>query len=202
MSFYAERIFPRLNDLATQPFAHLRARALEKAAGNTLEIGAGTGLNFPHYPKTVTRLTAIEPSPGMIERARPRSALASVPVELVEGTAEKLPFPDSTFDTVAGTLVFCSVTDPEKAAREVWRVLKPGGQWIILEHIRSINAGTLRWQQRWNPLWRRIFLGCTLDRDLPALLASAGFDTSGTKEIDIDSPAIVRHLLVGEAIKQ
>ena len=201
MSFYAEKIFPRLNDLATQPFAHLRARALEKATGTVLEIGAGTGLNFAHYPKAVTKVVALEPSSGMLERAKARAEAAPVPVELKLGEAENLPFPDASFDTVAATLVFCSVNDPEKAAREVLRVLKPGGQWLLLEHIRSDRPDTLRWQQRWNPLWRRIFLGCTLDRDIPAVLRTAGFDASGATEFNIEGPGIVSHMLGGSALK-
>ncbi len=202
MSFYAEKIFPRLNDLATETFAPLRGRALEGASGSVLEIGAGTGLNFAHYPKAVTKVTAIEPSPGMIERAKGRAAAAPVPVELKLGEAESLPFPDGSFDTVAATLVFCSVHTPEKAAAEVKRVLKPGGKWLLLEHIRSDDPGMVRWQKRWNPLWQRVFLGCTLDRDIPALLRSAGFDTSGTREIDVEGPGLVRHLLVGTALKR
>ncbi len=201
MSFYAEKIFPRINDLATQPFADLRARALEQASGTVLEIGAGTGLNFAHYPKAVTKVTALEPSPGMLKRAEGRVAGAPVPVELKLGEAENLPFPDSSFDTVAATLVFCSVADPAKAVNEVKRVLKPGGKWLLLEHIRSAEPGMLRWQQRWNPLWSKIFLGCTLDRDIPALIRAAGFDASGVKEFDIEGVGVVRHLAAGVARK-
>jgi len=201
MSFYAEKVFPRINDLATQPFKDLRARALEQASGVVLEIGAGTGLNFAHYPKAVTKIVALEPSAGMLERAKPRAAAAPVPVELKVGEAENLPFPDNSFDTVAATLVFCSVNDPAKAAAEVKRVLKPGGKWLMLEHIRAAEPGMLKWQQRWNPLWKKIFLGCTLDRDIPAVVKAAGFDASGIKEFDIEGVGVVRHLAAGVARK-
>ena len=105
------------------------------ATGRVLEVGAGTGFNFSHYGAEVLEVTATEPDPFMLRRARRRALEASRPVKLLQAPAEQLPFDDDSFDTVVSTWVMCSVTDPAKALSEVYRVLKPGGEYRFVDHV-------------------------------------------------------------------
>ena len=145
--------------------AEKRAELLADARGATLELGAGTGHNLEHYPPTVERLVLTEPDPHMARRLRRRAASLHVAeVEVVEAEAESMPFDDDEFDTVVVTLVLCTVPDPEAALDEVARVLKPDGQMLFMEHVRSERRGRARWQDRLNPVQNRLFGGCNLNR--------------------------------------
>ncbi|MCJ7670696.1 MAG: class I SAM-dependent methyltransferase [Acidimicrobiia bacterium] len=155
----------------------LRERLLDQAQGETLEIGAGTGLNVPRY-RTPTRVVLTEPEAAMAARLRTRAATARVPVEIEEASAEALPFVDASFDTVVSTLVLCSVGHPERALAELRRVLKPGGRYLFIEHGGSDDEGLARWQRRLDPVWRRVAGGCHLSRNVVAMLPAAGFVVS------------------------
>ena len=125
----------------------LRARALAPARGETLEIGAGTGLNLVEYPREgVTRLVCTEPSHAMARPIGAKAGPAPAVPEVVEAPAAKLPFPDDSFDTVVGTLVFCEVPDQSAALEEIARVLRPGGSFCFLEHVRSDDPELARRQ--------------------------------------------------------
>src|SRR5713101_8027861 len=116
----------------------LRREIVGQAQGVVLEVGAGGGQNFPFYdPARTTRVEAVEPDEAMLVVARRALAAAPVPITLTRAPAEALPFPDAQFDTVVVTLVFCCVRDPERGLREVWRVLKPEGTLLLLEHVRA-----------------------------------------------------------------
>ena len=151
-----------------------RRRLLTGACGAVLEIGGGTGANLAHY-RDVDRVTIAEPDPFMRSRIRPKLQDARVPVEVSAAGAEALPFPDGSFDTVVSTLVLCSVPDQAAALDEVRRVLRPGGRLLFIEHVRA--AGPMaRWQDRLEPLWRRLFGGCHPNRDTVAAIEEAGFE--------------------------
>lgn len=162
-------------DLAMRGFEDLRARMLPAATGDVLEIGLGTGLNLPHYGE-VSSLTGIEPDPHMRRRAAARAAELGVAIEIVDASAEDLPFPDHRFDTVVATWVLCTIPDPEAAAAEMHRVLRPGGLLIFAEHTASEHAPHRAFQRALNPLWRRIAGGCNLDRDSLGILRRTGFE--------------------------
>ena len=152
----------------------MRRELLAGARADVLEIGAGTGLNFALYPAAVTRVRALEPDAAMAKRAGGKAAVATVPVELMAGSAQALPFPDATFDTVVGTLVLCTVPDPAGALEEVARVLRPGGRYLFLEHVRDEEGRAARRQDRVTPLWRHLAGGCHPNREtLKTLSASA-----------------------------
>jgi ubiquinone/menaquinone biosynthesis C-methylase UbiE len=151
-----------------------RRRLLTGAWGVVLEIGGGTGANLEHY-RDVDRVTIAEPDPFMRNKLGPKLGDARVPVKVSAAGAEALPFPDGSFDTVVSTLVLCTVPDQESALDEIRRVLRPGGRLLFIEHVRA--AGSMaRWQDRLDPLWRRLFGGCHPNRDTVAAIEDAGFE--------------------------
>lgn len=173
------RWFARLYDPVMAPIELLSLRRTRRslvadAPGRVLEIGAGTGLNLPHY-RAAVEVIATEPEPAMLERACRRAAAAPVPVRLVLASAEALPFPDAAFDTVVVTCVFCTVPDPERGFWEIHRVLKPGGELRLLEHVRAPSPWAARLQDRLTPRWSRIAGGCCLNRPTLETALAAGF---------------------------
>jgi ubiquinone/menaquinone biosynthesis C-methylase UbiE len=151
-----------------------RRRLLSGARGAVLEIGGGTGANLAHY-RNVDRVTIAEPDRFMRNRIGPKLEEARVPVEVSAAGAEALPYPDGSFDTVVSTLVLCTVPDQEAALDEVRRVLRPGGRLLFIEHVRAAGSAA-RWQDRMEPLWRRLLAGCHPNRDTVAAIEEAGFE--------------------------
>jgi len=161
-------IFSTLYDWIMQPqdwlgFAEQRARTASGAHGRTLELGAGTGLNFRFYGAAVSSLVAVEPDPVMLRQAVQRAAAMHCPAYLVLGDGQRLPFADRSFDSVVATLVFCTIPDATRALDELQRVLKPGGKLYFFEHVRTAGFGA-RVQDTITPLWRHIAGGCNLNR--------------------------------------
>ncbi len=176
MGFYGEQIFPRLMDwiMSGEAFQNERRRLLAHAHGTVLEIGVGTGLNLPHYPKTLSWLHAVDPANLLPERVVQRGAGATFPIQIRHVSAEILPYEDASFDCVASTWTLCTIPDPVKALREVRRVLKPDGVFLFLEHGRSDDATIATWQDRLNPIQRLIACGCNLNRPIDRLITEAG----------------------------
>jgi ubiquinone/menaquinone biosynthesis C-methylase UbiE len=176
VSFYHHYIFPRLLDLAmsNRAFRKPRTRTLAPARGRILEIGFGTGMNLRHYPDSVRRIEAIDPDLDLDRFSGPRIAASRIDVDFHHLDAEHLPFEDARFDTVVSTLTLCSIPDVVHALGEIRRVLKPGGQFLFLEHGLSPDAGVARWQHRLNPLQNRIGGGCHLVRDSGHLVRGSG----------------------------
>lgn len=176
-ALYGKYVFPHVLDIATRPLLPQRRELLADATGRVLEIGIGTGANLAYYGAGVKEIVGIEPDAAMLDRAR-QTALAlplAVPLELQVGDAHALEFPDESFDTVLMCLVLCTIPDPLQALREAYRVLKPDGALLFLEHVRSPNAGIARWQDRLTPVWKHLGCGCHLNRDTGATLKAAGF---------------------------
>ncbi len=175
MAFWYDRMLDKVEVAGLRAW---RADLLEGLSGEVLEIGAGTGLNLDHYPASVTRLVLAEPDRHMRAKLRPKveALRAPFPVEVVDGSADRLPFDDDTFDAVVSTLVLCSVPSVESALAEVRRVLKPGGRFTYLEHVAAIeNPKRHRWQRRFEPLQVRIADGCHLTRTTDQAIPAAGF---------------------------
>lgn len=145
-------------------------------AGTVLEVGAGNGLNFAHYPDTVTRVVAVEPEPHLRDRARAAAAVAPVPVEVVGGVAERLPIREGAVDAVVVSLVLCSVPDQDEALREIRRVLAAGGHLRFLEHVRADTPALIRVQRVLDAtVWPRLAGGCHTGRDTAAAIERSGF---------------------------
>ncbi len=177
MGLYSRLIFPRLCDLVMNVprLQGLRAGALAEVRGEILEIGFGTGLNLPHYPASVRRLTTVDPNPGMGRMALRRVAASGIQVDHRRIGGEAMPFADASFDYAVSTWTLCSIAEVEQALSEIRRVLRPGGRFVLLEHGLSSDPGVARWQRRLNPLEGLVADGCRLDRDIEALVRQAGF---------------------------
>ena len=159
-----------------------RRALLERARGEVLELGAGTGGNLALYPPGVTRLVLCEPDRHMREMLR-RKLAARPDVQVLDAPAEALPVPAQSFDTVVGTLVLCSVKDPGRVVSEIHRVLRPGGSFLFLEHIAAPSGTwTRRAQGVLEPVWRRLAGNCHLTREPGPLLEAAGFVLSPCTE--------------------
>ena len=153
----------------------LRKEMLAGATGRVVEVGAGNGINFAHYPSTVTEVIAVEPEPYLRSQAEKAAGAAPVPVRVVTGVADALELEGGSADAVVACGVLCSVPDQSAALEEFRRVLRPGGELRFYEHVRSRRPGFARWQQRVDPLWTRMFGGCHADRDTLGEIERAGF---------------------------
>lgn len=178
MGFYSKHIFPRLMDwgLGSRIVARERRAALDPARGNVLEIGFGTGLNLPHYPPAVTKLTVIDPNPMLPDRVARRISEAKMPVEQLKLDASgRLPFEDASFDSVVSTFTLCSIDDLAAALREIRRVLRPEGLFLFLEHGRSDDPRVAKRQDFLNPLQKIVGCGCNMNRAIGDLIRQGGF---------------------------
>jgi ubiquinone/menaquinone biosynthesis C-methylase UbiE len=173
-----------------------RAALLAAADGRVLEIGAGTGLNLPHYP-TTARLTLTEPVAPMRDRLQERVRTAGRDAEIVDARAEALPFADGSFDVVVSTLVLCTVDDPHRALREIRRVLRPGGQLVFIEHVRAHGAGRAWWQDRLAAPWAAFAGGCRCNRPTTALIDQHFPRTAADADAWRGMPGLVRPLTIG-----
>jgi ubiquinone/menaquinone biosynthesis C-methylase UbiE len=204
----SHRVFAALYDrlfAATEKagLREMRAQLLADAKGRVLELGAGTGLNLEHYGPAVTELVLTEPDPHMAKRMRSKVSAAETPfvVNVVEAGAESLPFEEHSFDTVISTLVFCTIPDPQAAAAEVSRVLKPDGRLLLLEHVRGEHGERLeRWQDRLERPWGLFAGGCHPNRDTATTLG-AHFDVSRLRDDEFPGhvPPLVKPVIKGSA---
>lgn len=177
MSFYEDRILPHLIQMSMRQenLAVYRHRLLSAAEGRVLEIGVGSGLNLPHYGGSVMDVIGLDPSPKLLSMAEKAISGVSLPVELLRCSAEAIPLPDESVDTLVTTWTLCSIPDVARALSEMRRVLKPTGRLLFVEHGRAHDRNVRQWQDRLTPLWRRIAGGCHLNRAIGQLIEDAGF---------------------------
>lgn len=178
MGFYSKYILPRATHFACslKPAMMQRRKVVPLAAGRVLEIGIGSGLNLPFYvPGKVEYLWGLDPSRENWAVQEDKRTPVDFEVEFLEASAAAIPLADASADSLLITYTMCSLPDVHQALEEMRRVLKPGGQLIFCEHGVAPDAGVRRWQERLNPLWRRLSGGCNLNRSAPELLQQAGF---------------------------
>lgn len=167
-------VYGPFDRLQRRPLARVRSTLVGDLSGEVLEIGCGPGSNFAHYPAGA-RVVATDDNPHMLPAARRAAQAAPAAFEVSEADATALPFEDASFDAAVSALVLCSVPDLDRAAREVFRVLRPGGEFRLFEHVRSEHR-LLAAAQRWlTPAWSAVADGCQLHRDPLAALHRAGF---------------------------
>lgn len=176
-----------------------RRQLLDGLGGRVIEVGAGNGLNFQHYPSTVQEVVAVEPEPFLRKRAQAAAALTEVPIRVVEGTADALPAEAERFDAGVASLVLCSVPDPEQALHELFRVIRPGGELRFYEHVLATNEGWARRQHRVAPIWSKFSGGCHPDRDTRAAIAAAGFEIETCHEF-LFAPCFIAKLVAPHVV--
>ena len=177
----------------------MRKSLIAEASGKVLEVGGGTGANLAFYGPGVTSLTITEPDPSMLKRLERRVESEAPGATVLRAPAEDLPFDDDTFDVVVSTLVLCGVDDQPRAAREIRRVLRPGGRLLFLEHLRSGDAKVARTQDRMNWL-NRIVVCCDCNRPTLNTIADSGFVVDQIEHTSLPkSPPFVRPAVVGSA---
>jgi ubiquinone/menaquinone biosynthesis C-methylase UbiE len=203
VGIYSKYIFPYLIEwsLGTLEMSNLRRSALAAARGETLEVGFGTGLNLPHYPDTVTKLTVIDSESMLTSRVERRIAQSPIPVSRQRlDASRRMPFPDRSFDTIVTTMTLCSIADLASALSEIGRVMKPGGRFVFLEHGRSDDRSIAHRQDRFNPIQRIIAAGCNINRPIDRLIKSAGFEIMSLDRFQMpNAPRIMAEMYFGIA---
>ena len=199
MKFYDRWILPVVLDLAMRQdqLAKYRRDVVASARGRVVEIGIGSGLNFPFYSKEVELVVGIDPSPQLLAKARRRAAAAGIRALLFQGTATAIPLRDHAVDTVIMTWSLCSIPEPQAALREIRRVLTPNGAFHFVEHGLSPDPAIEKWQHRITPFWRRVAGGCHLDRKMDDLIRSAGFGLIELKTEYAQGPRAMTYMYEG-----
>lgn len=204
MGFYSQVVFPRICDyLLGQSFvAAYRKELLSVVSGEILEIGLGTGLNLPHYPQSIRRISTVDPSAGMHRLAQRRIQQTGIEVNHHALGSEKLPFADASFDCVVSTFTLCSVCDPIQVTSETFRVLSPRGRFLFLEHGLSPEPAVEKWQRRLNWLQSQLGDGCQLDRPIKQIVAANPYSEIDIREQYLEKmPRVSGYVYRGVATK-
>lgn len=193
-----------LRDAEDKCLRDWRKSLLQGLSGDVLELGCGTGANLAHYPQTINNLVLAEPNPHMRHQlALKLSNYPNLPVTLLDCSAETLTIPDQSFDAVVSTLLLCTVKNPERALSEIYRVLRPNGKLLFIEHVAANDRlDRLKWQRRIEPFWKLFQCGCHLTRDTEANIRHAGFEFEQiTRQSMRGVPSVVRPSIRGIAKK-
>jgi len=190
MSLYDKYILPSFLNCAcgSKPINYQRQKVVPLAGGIILEVGIGSGLNIPFYDRAkVEKLIGLDPSPELNAMAQKMADQHDLEVEFLLSGAENIPLPDDHVDTVLVTYTMCTIPDALSANKEMLRVLKPGGRMIFCEHGLAPDAKVSKWQSRIDPFWGKIAGGCHLNRDIPELIRSSGFQIQTMDEMYLPS---------------
>lgn len=202
MNPYNKYILPKLlnYEMSNKDFEKERAEAVEDASGIVLEIGFGSGLNLPFY-KNVSKLYALDPYAELFKLAKDRIKKVEFPVEHINASAENIPLPDSSVDTIVSTWTMCSIPNPALALKEMLRVLKPGGKFMFIEHGSSARKFVCKLQHILTPLSKPFTGGCHMDRKIDELITNAGFEIITLKNSE-EKYKPLYYLYKGMAIKK
>ena len=190
MSFYDKYILPSFLNCAcgSKPIKYQRSKVVPMAEGVVLEVGIGSGLNIPYYDSTkISAIIGLDPSEELNNMAKKVAADKGLEVDFILGSAEAIPLPDNHVDSVLVTYTLCTIPDALSASKEMRRVLKPDGKMIFCEHGLAPDADVAKWQARIDPYWEKIAGGCHLNRDIPQLIQSAGFNIQSMEQMYLPS---------------
>ncbi len=203
MGLYEKYLLPKMIEAACNqpPMQVLRARYVPQAFGNVLEIGIGSGLNLCHYSDKVTSITGLDPSKELTDMARERAAKASAPVKMLQISSEEIPTSDAKFDSIVCTWTLCSIPNVYSALREIYRVIKPGGRFVFIEHGLAPDLAIQRWQRRIEPFWKMVGGGCHLTREADILIQNAGFSISRLDCAYEPGPKFAAYMTHGVAVR-
>ena len=204
MGIYSKHVFPRILNLVMSNGYMKKARneVLQNVEGDIFEIGFGTGLNLPHYPESVKKITTADVNPAMGPLAQRQIDASPIEVDNRVLNGEDLPLDDASFDTVVCTWTLCSIEKVDKALQEMHRILRPGGRFVFVEHGLADDPATQRWQNRLNPLQRIIGDGCNLNRNMKELILDNHFSMVEFKNFVLEkSPKTFGYMYQGMASK-
>ena len=190
MSLYDKYILPSFLNCAcgSKPINYQRQKVVPQASGVILEVGIGSGLNIPFYDRSkVEEVIGLDPSPELNAMAKKVADEYNLPVDFMLSGAEEMALPNNYVDTVLVTYTMCTIPDASSANKEMLRVLKPGGKLIFCEHGLAPDANVSKWQSRIDPFWGKIAGGCHLNRNIPELIRSAGFQIQTMDEMYLPS---------------
>lgn len=189
--FFSRVLHPRFSAKAkAKGEDEYRRRLLEGLSGRVIELGAGDGVNFEFYPASVTEVLAVEPENRMRARAERTARTAPVPIRVIAGLADALPAEDASFDVGIACLVLCSVPDQAVSLRELYRVIRPGGELRFFEHVRDERPLLRALQGVADPVWSRIGAGCHLNRETQDAIVAAGFQLERSERLRFRMGAI------------
>ena len=190
MSFYDKYILPKVLNCtcASKPIRYQRDKIVPLAEGVVLDVGIGSGLNIPFYNKSkINYLYGLDPSKELLDLAKSIAKENQLEVDFLQCSAESIPLPDKSIDTVLITYTMCTIPDVALSNSEIMRVLKDDGKLLFCEHGLAPDKHIAKWQKRINPLWGKIAGGCNLNRDIPKLISSSGFKISNMEEMYLPS---------------
>ena len=179
MSLYSKYILPKVLDFccATKPIRKQREKVVPLCKGIVLEIGSGSGLNFPYYKTSkVKKIFALEPDKEMIELARQETKKSSIEITFLQEYAERISLKDNSVDTILLTYSLCTIPDPISALKEMKRVLRSNGCLVYCEHGMAPESSIRKWQNRLNPINSYFSGGCNLNRNITQLITESGFE--------------------------
>ena len=202
-AMYDKYVLPKILDVccSTKPINYQRNKVVPKAKGNVLEIGIGSGLNIPHYDKSsVHKIIGLDPSEELNEIAIKNAANHSVDIDFVIGGAEEIALPSNSIDTLLITYTLCTIPELKESLKEMKRVIKDDGILLFCEHGIAPDQNIMKWQNRINPLWSKLFGGCNINRNIPKIIQDSGFKISKLEQMYLPStPKIVGYNYWGEA---
>ena len=176
MSFYEKKILPKVLDLlcGSSPINYQRKKIVPKVSGNVLEIGIGSGLNLPHYNvSNINNITALDPAEELTDIAKKRISELDLDIDVINCGAEEIPLESKSFDSILVTYTLCSIENLDDSMREIRRVIKDDGTLFFCEHGIAPDLKTKNWQNRINPIWKRLMGGCNINRDIPEIISNS-----------------------------
>ena len=200
---YEKHLLPKMLDCccSTKPINYQRNKVVPHAKGKILEIGIGSGINIPFYKKSqIEKLYGLDPSEELNHMAHKVASQNSLDVEFLLSGAEEIPLPSNSIDTILITYTLCTIPDLNSSMSEMKRVLKDDGNFLFCEHGIAPDLNIVKWQNRINPVWGKLFGGCSINRDIPDIIQSSGFKLNKLNQMYLPgTPKIVGYNYWGHA---